>query len=312
MKKQELHAVTGAYGFTGKYIAEILLKKKHSVITLTNSVSRQNHFGDRIKAYQYNFDQPEKLVESLQGIEVLYNTYWVRFNHKLFTHQNAVKNTLTLFEAARQAGVKKIVHVSITNPSLDSELEYFQGKAVLEEELKKSGVAYSILRPAVLFGREDILINNIAWLLRKLPVFPVFGYGSYRVQPIYVRDFAELAVLEGQRKENATINAIGPETYTYKGLIEKIGDIIGTSKPIVSVSPLLGYVTGYCISKFVKDVVVTKEEIKGLMSDLLAVDTQPTGKTKLSQWVQINSDIVGMKYASELSRRVNRESAYAV
>ncbi|MBU0728352.1 MAG: NAD(P)H-binding protein [Proteobacteria bacterium] len=312
MKKQELHAVTGAYGFTGKYIAEILLKKKHSVITLTNSVSRQNHFGDRIKAYQYNFDQPEKLVESLQGIEVLYNTYWVRFNHKLFTHQNAVKNTLTLFEAARQAGVKKIVHVSITNPSLDSELEYFQGKAVLEEELKKSGVAYSILRPAVLFGREDILINNIAWLLRKLPVFPVFGYGSYRVQPIYVRDFAELAVLEGQRKENATINAIGPETYTYKGLIEKIGDIIGTSKPIVSVSPLLGYVAGYCISKFVKDVVVTKEEIKGLMSDLLAVDTQPTGKTKLSQWVQINSDIVGMKYASELSRRVNRESAYAV
>lgn len=312
MKKQELHAVTGAYGFTGKYIAEILLKKKHSVITLTNSVSRQNHFGDRIKAYQYNFDQPEKLVESLQGIEVLYNTYWVRFNHKLFTHQNAVKNTLTLFEAARQAGVKKIVHVSITNPSLDSELEYFQGKAVLEEELKKSGVAYSILRPAVLFGREDILINNIAWLLRKLPVFPVFGYGSYRVQPIYVRDFAELAVLEGQRKENATINAIGPETYTYKGLIEKIGDIIGTSKPIVSVSPLLGYVAGYCISKFVKDVVVTKEEINGLMSDLLAVDTQPTGKTKLSQWVQINSDIVGMKYASELSRRVNRESAYAV
>ncbi len=312
MKRQELHAVTGAFGFTGKYIAEILLKEGYRVITITNSVSRQNQFADRIRANRFHFDQPGKLVESLRGVEVLYNTYWVRFNHKRFTHQNAVQNTLKLFESARQAGVKKIVHVSITNPSLDSDLEYFQGKAVLEEALKESGVAHSILRPAVLFGREDILINNIAWLLRKLPVFPVFGYGSYRLQPIYVRDFAELAVHEGRRKENVTINAIGPETYTYKGLIEKIGDIIGISKPIVSVSPLLGYAAGYCISRIVNDVVVTREEIKGLMSDLLAVDTQPTGRTKLSQWVLMNRDIVGMKYASELSRRLNRESAYAV
>ena len=148
---------------------------------------------------------------------MLYNTYWVRFNHPLFTHADAVRNTLTLFEAAKRAGVRRVVHVSITNPSEDSPLEYFSGKARLERALRESGLSYAILRPTVLFGKEDILINNIAWALRHLPVFGVFGDGSYRLQPIYVDDLAELAWRSGAGQENVVVNAIGPETFTYRG-----------------------------------------------------------------------------------------------
>jgi len=302
--------VTGAFGFTGKYIARELLSRGCRVATLTNSPDRKNDLAGNIHVEKFNFDKPEKLVASLRNVSILYNTYWVRFNHRSFTHHDAVENTLKLFATAKEAGVKRIVHTSITNPSLDSELEYFRGKAKLEKALAESGIPYTILRPAVIFGDEDILINNIAWLLRRLPVFPVFGYGSYRIQPIYVRDFARLAVENGQESDNGILNAIGPETYTFRQLIEKIGDIIGVSKPIISVSPKLAYITGVIISTLVRDVIVTREEIAGLMADLLYVDAEPTGTTKLSRWAQHNRNQLGRKYASEMARRTDRQMAY--
>jgi len=274
---REIHAVTGAYGYSGRYIAQRLLDDGQRVITLTNSLSRANPFGDRIRAFPFHFDQPELLAEHLRGVSVLYNTYWVRFNHRLFKHADAVRNTLTLFEAAKKAGVQRVAHVSITNPSEDSPLEYFKGKAVLEKALIESGMSYAIVRPAVLFGKEDILINNIAWVLRHLPVFGVFGDGRYRLQPIHVDDLARLAVEQGKHHENVVINAIGPETFTYRELAAKIGEWIGRPRPIVSVAPWLGYAVGRLLGVFVGDVVVTKDEIEGLMADLLYVDSPSTG-----------------------------------
>ena len=206
MSSTPLHAVTGAFGYSGKYIARRLLDGGQRVITLTNSPDRANPFGGQVPAYPFNFDRPDELARALEGVEVLYNTYWVRFNHPLFTHADAVRNTLILFDAAKRAGVRRIVHVSITNPSEDSPLEYFRGKARLERGLQESGLSYAILRPTVLFGKEDILINNIAWALRHLPVFGVFGDGSYRLQPIYVDDLAELCVAaaRGRRTSSST------------------------------------------------------------------------------------------------------------
>ncbi len=310
MSELHTHAVTGAFGYSGKYITQRLLEQGQKVITLTNSLQRTNPFGEKVQAYPFSFDNPHKLVDALQGVSVLYNTYWVRFNHKMFTHADAVKNTITLFEAARQAGVKRIVHISITNPSADSPLEYFSGKAKLETSLQNSGLSYSILRPTVLFGKEDILINNIAWVLRRLPVFGVFGNGQYRLQPIYVDDLAELAVEQGKKEENVVINAIGPETFTYKGLVETIGDIIGQKRPIISVPATTGYLAGWLLGKLVGDVIITREEIDGLMADLLYVDSPPAGSTKLTGWIKEHADTLGRGYTSELSRRKNRQSAY--
>ncbi|MCP4111655.1 MAG: NAD(P)H-binding protein [Desulfobacteraceae bacterium] len=301
--QKNIHAVTGAFGFSGKYIAQHLLDKGRSVITLTNSTHRPNPFDDKIEVHPFNFDNPTKLTESLKNVSVLYNTYWVRFNHKTFTHHSAVSNTTALFNAARQAGVERIVHVSITNPSEESNLEYFQGKAVLEKELKNSGISYSVLRPAVLFGNEDILINNIAWILRKFPVFGVFGDGMYRIQPIYIEDFAKLAVEQGEKRENIVIDAIGPETFTYKELVQEIGKIIGKKRPIVSIPPATGYVLGNMIGKMVDDVLITRDEIEGLMDDLLYVDSPPAGETRLTTWIKDRSESIGVNYASELARR---------
>jgi NADH dehydrogenase len=251
-----------------------------------------------------DFAQHDALVESLRGADVLFNTYWVRFNHQRFTHQGAVENTLKLFEAAREAGVRRVVHVSITNPSLDSPFEYFRGKAQLEEALKASGLSHAILRPAVLFGGDDILINNIAWMLRRFPVFGVFGAGDYRLQPIHVDDFAALAVEEAGGTSNTSVDAVGPESFRYRELVELIGRCVGRPRPMLSIPPWLGLAVAEVVGKAVGDVLLTREEIGGLMAGLLHVEgAAARGTTRLSAWAEAHGAALGPRYASELARR---------
>ena len=303
--------VTGAFGYSGSYIAELLLERGYEVMTLTQSPNRQNFFDGAISVCPYNFDQPEALVNSLRGTDVLINTYWVRFNHRDFTHEQAVKNSFKLFDAAVEAGVKKVIHVSITNPSLDSDLEYFSGKAEIEGKLKDTGISYTILRPAVLFGGQDILINNIAWSLRKLPIMGIFGDGTYKLQPIHVKDLAILAVSQMNVEHSAVIDAIGPETYTYRELVRTIGNIIGKNRPLISISPWFGYWGCKLLGKLVGDIIITREEIKGLMRGLLCTESAPSGSTKLSEWAEAHADTLGQHYANELHRREDRKSSYS-
>ncbi len=312
MSNNKIHAITGAFGYSGRYIASRLLEQGRTVITLTNSLNRANPFGGSVRAFPLSFGEPDKLAAALAGVDVLYNTYWVRFNHRLFTHTQAVENTLILFDAVRRAGVRRVVHVSITNPAEDSPLEYFSGKARLERALKESGLSHAILRPTVLFGREDILINNIAWALRRFPFFAIFGDGSYRLQPIHVDDLAELAVAEGERSENVIVNAIGPETFSYRELVKAVGNAIGRPRPLVNVPPRLGCLLGKMVGWFMHDTFITREEILGLMAELLCVTTPPVGKTPLTAWMKKNGGTLGLRYASELDRRRDRQMPYFV
>jgi NADH dehydrogenase len=288
-----------------------LLKAGHEVRTLTNSPNRQNVFGGKIKVFPYNFDRYDDLVRSLEGVSVFYNTYWVRFNHGSFTHEKAVENTLTLFRAAKEAGVERIVHISITNPSEDSPFEYFRGKARIERALLESGLSYGILRPAVLFGAEDILINNIAYILRHYPIFVTPGMGKYRLQPIHVDDLASLAVSQGGRRENAVIDAIGPEAFTFRALVETLDKILETRCWIMPWPAPLAIVGGNLMGKWLGDVLITREEVHALMAGLLFTGARPTGETALSVWARHNAANLGRRYHCELARRSDREMAYA-
>jgi NADH dehydrogenase len=310
MTTAEFDVVTGAFGYSGKYITRRLLAMGHSVRTLTNSFSRPNPFGSQVEAYPFNFEDIDQLTQTFHGASVLYNTYWVRFDTTDFSHSAAIENSLRLFTAARQAGIKRVVHISITNPSGTSALPYFSGKARLERGLIESGMSYAILRPAVLFGPEDILINNIAWILRHFPLFGIFGDGKYRLQPIYVDDLAKLAVEQGQVETNRIMDAIGPETFTYRELVRTIGTIIGRNRPVISISPTLGYWSGWLIGKLMGDVLITRDEIAGLMQDLLMTDSLPVGNTQFTTWARDHASTLGNHYASELKRRRNRATAY--
>ena len=294
-------AVTGAFSYSGKYIAKRLLARGEEVITLTGHPNRPDPFNGKIKAYPLDFDEAS-MTKSLQGVDVLVNTYWVRFDKGKNTQPRAVENTRKLVNAAKAAGVKRIVHISIANPSADSHLPYYWGKAANEKAVIESGMSYAILRPTVLVGTEDILINNIAYLMRRFPLFFIPGDGSYGIQPVFVEDLADLAVEGVYSKENYVIDAVGPDSYTFKEFVKLIGERVGAKRMLISVPPRLALFAAQFLSLFVKDVILTPEEVDGLMGNLLVSKEPARAKTAFKDWLKHNQETVGVKYASEIQR----------
>jgi uncharacterized protein YbjT (DUF2867 family) len=242
------------------------------------------------------------LIENLRGVDVLINTYWVRFDKEDNTQPKAVENTKILIHAAAEAKVKRVVHISITNPSADSHLPYFWGKAANEKAVMDSGMGYAILRPTVLFGKEDILINNIAWLLRNLPVFGLPGDGSYKLSPVYVDDLAELAADAVYKNENYVWDAVVPDEFTFREMVQLIGKTTHATRLLIPLPPLLALWAAQFLSLFVKDVILTPEEVDGLMANLLISKEPPRCKTSLRNWLEEDKTTVGKQYASELER----------
>lgn len=270
--------------------------------TITGHPNRLNPFGGKVSISLFNFDNPGELVKSLRGAATLYNTYWVRFSYKQVTFDKAVENTKTLIKAAEEAGVRRIVHVSITNASESSPFPYFRGKGTLEKAICQSDMSYAIIRPTVLFGHEDILINNIAWLLRRFPLFAVLGSGNYQIQPVFVEDVAELAVKAGQYEENMTMDAVGPEIYAFHDMVQLIAEKVHSKARILYLRPELALFFSRLVGYLVNDVILTRDEVYGLMSNLLVSGNPPTGKTRLSDWLSDNAERIGIIYASELGR----------
>lgn len=294
--------VTGAFGFIGRYITAQLLDSGRSVRTITTHVDKPNPFGGQVEAFSYNFERPDLLEETLRGVETLYNTYWVRFERGATTFARAVENTKILFRCAAAAGVKRVVHISVTHASEASILPYYLGKALQEDALKKAGVPYSIIRPTLVFGKEDILVNNIAWLIRKFPVFPIFGDGRYMIQPIFVDDLASLAVACGRTHRSEIIDAIGPETYSFEKLVRLIAKAVSRNIAFMKIPPRLGISLGWLIGLAIRDVILTRDELDGLMANMLTSEQEPNAKTKFSEWLDDNCDNIGTSYASELDR----------
>jgi len=304
METAELSVVTGAFSYTGKYITQRLLSMGKRVSSLTGRPNRENPFGNQVSASPFDFDNTSQLTKSLQGATTLYNTYWVRFPHGRVTFDRAVENTKTLIKAAEEAGVHRIVHISITNPCEESPFPYFRGKALVERAITHSKLSYAIVRPTVIFGTEGILINNIAWLLRRFPIFAIFGSGDYRIQPVFVEDVGEIAVSAAYRDDNIVVDAVGPEIYSFNELVRLIANKIHSRARIVHLRPGLALFLARLIGYAVRDVVITKDEIEGLMSNLLVSEGPVTGQTRLSEWLGQNADSIGAKYASGLERHM--------
>jgi len=302
-----LDVVTGAFGYIGRYITAHLIGEGRQVKTITTHVDKPNPFGPQVDAFPYDFNHPDRLTETLRGVDTLYNTYWIRFEHAGLTFDQAVNNTKTLFSCAAQAGVKKIVHISVTQASVDSPLPYYAGKGRQEELLKHVAIPYAIVRPTLVFGKEDILVNNIAWLIRKFPLFPIMGNGQYKLQPVYVADLATIAYQWSKSEHPVTVDAIGPESYTYEEFVRLIAAAMGKKVRFVRVSPEMGILMGKLVSAFVGDVILTKNELRGLMDNLLTSEDSPNGPTRFSDWLADNRLTIGRSYTSELARHFRWE-----
>ncbi len=298
----EFDVVTGAFSFTGRSIAKRLLSAERSVKTLTNHPQRPGAGDLKVEVAPLQFTDRTALVESLRGANVLYNTYWVRFRQRRLNFGQVVANTRILLGAAREAGVRRVVHISVANPSADSHLDYFAAKARAEAAVRESGLAWAIIRPTLVFGPGDILLNNIAWLIRRAPVFGIAGLGDYRVQPVDVEDVAELSTWSAEQADNVTVDAAGPDVMTYTDLLEAIAIAVGRRPRFVYLTRGQIILAADVIGRLLKDVLLTRQELDGLMQELLVSHERPRGKRRLDNFLLTYADSLGVNYASELNR----------
>ena len=305
----ELHVVTGAFGYTGRWIAHQLLDEGKKVRTLTNAVGRDDPFDGRVEVHPLDFQDREALVESLRGADVLYNTYWVRYNHhsKQFDHEIATDNCRLIFEAAIEAGVRRVVFFSVAHPEQAPRWSYFRGKVIAEKTLRDCGISHAIIRPTVLFGGgRNVLVNNIAWMLRYIPVFGLFGWGNYSIQPVHVRDVARIAIELGARDDDITRDVVGPETFLYKDFIKLIARSMGVRRLLVPMPAIVAWLAGRVMGLLLRDMVITRAEIRGLMQDLVASNEEPLGEISFSEWVAERGPELGRHYHNDLEERKYR------
>jgi nucleoside-diphosphate-sugar epimerase len=302
-RRTETDLVTGAFSYSGSRIAELLIASGRGVRTLTHHPDREHPLRARVQASPYRFEDPVALARSLEGVTTLYNTYWVRFERGRTTFAKAVANSRVLFEAARRAGVARIVHVSIANPSIDSPLPYYRGKALVEQGLASAGVPYAIVRPTFFFGGgRDVLANNIAWILRRMPLFVVPGDGRYLVQPIHVDDFARICLHAAHGRSDLIMDAVGPDTMSFEELVRAIRDAVGRRTPILHAPPAAMAALAHALGFVVRDVVLTADEIRGLTAGLLASRRPALGDISFIEWLNEHGPTLGRAYANELDR----------
>ena len=304
-------AVTGATSYTGRFIAERLVASGRQVLDLTRSQRSPHPLGDAATSVPLTFDDPDRLTRSLAGVETLYNTYWLRFERGAVTYPRAIEHSHALFGAARRAGVHRIVHISVVNASHDAPTAYFRAKAVVEEALTASGVLHAIVRPTVTFGPGDILVNNLAWTLRRFPLFGVPGDGRYPIQPVHVEDVAQIAIQAGSLIANATIDAAGPEIFAFNDFVALVRAGVVSKARIVHLPVAAALLAARLIGLLVRDVVLTRHEVTELRSRLMFSSAPPAGTMRLGDFLSEHGDTVGRQWASELDRhfRGRRSSA---
>ena len=295
-------AVTGAFGFTGRALTERLLDIGHSVVTLTRRSGAGDPLASRIEAVPFDTSRPADLVAALTGVDTLFNTYWMRFSRAGGTFEGAVAGTAVLLAAARDAGVRRVVHVSVVNAASDAETPYVRAKAALESVVRSSGLEWAIVRPTLTYGTGDILINNLAWALRRLPVFGMPGFGRYTVQPVHVDDVARICVEAAAGESGRVLDAAGPEILEYRDLVATIREAVGSRSIVAPMPALVVLAAARMLGLVVRDVVLTHDEIRELTSSLLTSAHQPRGEIRLSDWVRENAATLGRRWSSELAR----------
>lgn len=310
-----MDVVTGAFSYSGAAIASELTRRGRTVRTLTNHPPRDRSGVAQelagIEVHPLDLANPQGLRRSLAGVDTLYNTFWVRFPHGEVTFESAVAGSAALFTAAADAGVRRIVHVSITHADVDSPYAYFRGKGLVEEHLRTTGVSYAVARPATLFGGNGVLINNMAWLLRRSPLVLYGGDGSYRVRAIHLRDLAILLADLGEQDGDVTVDAVGPESLTFLELLRHLRWAVGSRSLLAPVPGVAFPPIAWVLGALLRDTLLTREEYAAMAAGLADSTAQSTGSVRLTEWITVNADRLGRSYAHEVRRHFRPGPALA-
>lgn len=285
----DVDLVTGAFGNTGQAITSLLHSQGRRVRTLTGHPPTD---AGAVEVRPFTFDDPDALADAFRGVRTFFNTYWMRTGDES-GYETAVARCTALIDAATRAGVERIVHLSVAHPSLDSPYPYFRAKARVEQVLRECAVPSAVVRPALIFGGESALLHNLAWLMRRLPVFGVAAGGDYRVRPVHVDDVARLCVDGATAAEPTTVDAVGPERPTFRELLVDVRDSIGARTRLVGMPPWMVVPSARLLGVLLRDELLTRDELLSTIDGLADTDGPATGTISLAAWIDEHAATLG-------------------
>jgi NADH dehydrogenase len=228
----EYHKIflTGATGFVGRCLSRELVENNFEVRCLVRSGSEHKVINrDAVEVATGDVLERESLYAGMKDCDVVINLVGIIREDKKrnITFQNlhclATKNCV---DVAAELGIRRFLQMSALGTRENTASRYHQTKYWAEEYLRESNLLYTIFRPTIIFGAEDKSINYFAEMMKKLPFFPVFGDGNYRLAPVSVKTVAEAFTqsINNPETHHQTFEIQGPETYTYNELLETIAE----------------------------------------------------------------------------------------
>ncbi len=238
-----LIALVGGAGFLGRYVAQELLRTGARVRVVSRNPGRATHLKPmaglgQIAFIPANLNDPKGLARAVAGCTAVVNLVGLLKGDFYRAH---ITGPEALAKAATEAGATAFVHVSAIGADPDSPSAYGRSKGEGEARVRAAFPQATIIRPSILFGREDGFVNRFAGLLKVAPIVPVIR-GPARFQPAFVADAAEAiakAALDPVRHGGHVYELGGPEAITMRELIAWIGGAIGYTRPLLDVPDLL-------------------------------------------------------------------------
>ena len=298
--------VTGAFSYTGAAVARELHRRGWTVHTLTNRRCPLDM--QHVSASPLRFEQ-DYLESQLRDADVFVNPYWVRIPYAGQTFESAVGNSELLVTAAARAGVKRFVHVSVSNASLSSKLGYYHGKAKVDDAVRRSGLSHAIVRPTLIVGPSDVLSANIAWFLRQFPLFPVPGGGTCRLQPVTLDDTGRIIADAAEASGDQDIDAAGPDTWTFREYVQLLARACGVESLVFGAPDWLALGMLRMLEPLLGDVILTREELLGLEQELLISRAPPLGTESVEAWLMAHGGSLGKTYVNDINRHFGHGAA---
>ncbi|MGE5171853.1 MAG: complex I NDUFA9 subunit family protein [Rudaea sp.] len=268
MKERVL--VAGGTGFVGSHVVARLAAAGHDVVVATRSRERVRYLLPlpTVEVVEIDPYDAQALARLARDATVAVNLVGVLHEHRRDTFERVhVAFPRTLVAVCRQAGLSRVLHMSALGASADAPSRYLRSKAEGEAVVADSGLAFTIFRPSVIFGRQDTFLNLFARLARAFPVLPLAA-SQARFQPVFVGDvaacFAQAAV------DDATIGKryalCGPKAYTLEALVRYVAETSGHPRPIVALSPALAQLQAR-VMEWLPGPLMTRDNLASMQRD---------------------------------------------
>ncbi len=221
--------ITGATGYIGRHLVARLISQGERPRCLVRDIQRARGIlpADKVELVQGDTTLPDVLADAVQGVDTIVHTAFITADRKQSAgNQYEVTNvggTTNLINAAKQAGVKRIIELSGLGTRPDKPGSYMQGRYLAEKLLIDSGLAWTIIRPSVVFGKDASFIKGLVDLIKASPVVPLIGGGKIMFQPIYVEDVVSIItkILQDPERTSGKIYTIGgPGYYSFTDIID--------------------------------------------------------------------------------------------